>query len=112
MPLGEKMVRPLKRMQRTRHYIGQDVRLDNVASSASGPSNDITDEEKSTTVDDAVAEDENTARQSSGDSDAATSDDGASTDKVPDDEAQAGIQRVEAVTLTWSKRSLITAYIL
>lgn len=30
----------------------------------------------------------------------------------PDDEAQAGVKRVEAITLTWSKPTLIAVYIL
>ena len=32
--------------------------------------------------------------------------------EVPDDEAQAGLRRVEAVTVTWSKKSLVLAYVL
>lgn len=110
MALGEKMVGPFRRMQFTRHHTAQDVRLGNVDSPDS--SNAVTDEEKANSADVAIAEDDNNVGRSTEDSDTVSSDDDSSLDKRPDVEDQAGIQRVEAITLTWSKKSLIAAYIL
>ena len=31
---------------------------------------------------------------------------------VPDEDAQAGVRQAEAITLTWGKKSLATAYLL
>jgi hypothetical protein len=35
-----------------------------------------------------------------------------SSEKAPQDNAQEGVKRVEAITLTWTKNSLITVYVL
>ena len=35
-----------------------------------------------------------------------------SSDELPEKDAQAGLQQVEAITAVWSKRSLVLAYVL